>query len=98
MKSLVFTLAAFMVLLAVSCKKSNTPAPATTTTTAVTSTTVHPTSNGSTPTTTVYFAGTDGADAVYWQNGVEHNLPIADHNDNNSGPVLAYTHNMAVTG
>ncbi len=94
MKSLAFTLSAFIILLAVSCKKSNTPTPATTTT-AVTNTSVHPASNGH-PTTTIYFAGMDGLNAVYWQNGVEHNLPISDHNGNNFGPVGAYTYNMAI--
>ncbi len=98
MKNLILILSAFIILLTVSCEKNNNLAPAKTTGATPASAAVKGSVSASNPTTTLYFSGTDGPNAVYWKDGTEYNLPMSDTNDNNSGPVLAYTYNMAVAG
>lgn len=95
MKNLIFISSAFISLLAVSCKKTNELAPATTAVIVTKSSVAH--SSDHTPTTTLYFSGVDGATAVYWQNGVKHNLPVTATNNNNSANVTSYTYNMAAS-
>lgn len=97
MKNLIFILSACIVLLAVSCKKNNELAPVNAAT-PVSAATVKGTASTDKRTTTLYFAGLDGTNPVYWQDGTEHNLSISDTDDNGSRSVRGYTYNMAVAG
>jgi len=96
MKNLTFILSAFIVLLAVSCKKNNDLAPAKTTAETISS--VNTSSGGHNSKATLYFAGLDGTNPVYWQDGTEHNLSVSDTDDNGSRSVRGYTYNMAAAG
>lgn len=93
MKNLTFTLSVFIVLLAVSCKKISDLSPLKKA--AATTDSLNNSAAGQ-HNTTIYFSGIDGPNAVYWQNGSEHTLPISSTNNNGFGPVLAYTYNVAV--
>jgi hypothetical protein len=47
--------------------------------------------------TNIYFGGTDGSNAVYWQNGVEYNLAMVTTLPPTT-PIIGFVNNMAVSG
>lgn len=50
------------------------------------------------PIVTIYFAGNDGPNAVYWQNGTEYNLPFTTSLIYLPNAPNAYTYNIAAAG
>ena len=83
MKNLIFVLSAFIVLLAASCKKNNDLAPAKKTSAVITNS-VNTSLGEHKSGTTLYFAGIDGPNAVYWKNGIETTLPLSANSSNYS--------------